>query len=261
MAISHNPIFNRSMSTGTALAKQDLAQAEVDAQFAAITARNPMTVEGAAGKVLGLLALLVISAVITSFAMVQGWFGSSKIVPVLGSAVAGAVLMLWATFSRKVRPGVMVAYALVEGVFIGAVSLMFEAMYPGIVQNAVVATLATAGIMFAAYRFGFIKVNARFNRVMTFALLGYLGFAVINLLIGFFTGSAGIYSTPMAWLAGLVGAGLAAFSLNLDFEAIASGARDRLPRENEWRAAFGLTTTLVWLYIEILRLLSIFNRN
>ena len=84
---------------------------------------------------------------------------------------------------------------------------------------------------------------------------------IINLGIGLFSNSGGVYSTGMGWIAGLVGAGLAAFTLNLDFEAIVSGARQQLPRENEWRAAFGLTTTLVWLYVEILRLLSIFNRN
>ena len=76
-----------------------------------------------------------------------------------------------------------------------------------------------------------------------------------------FTNSSGIYSTPFAWLAGLVGVGLAAFTLNLDFEDISQGAANGLPREFEWKAAFGLVVTMIWLYLEILRLLSIFNRD
>jgi uncharacterized YccA/Bax inhibitor family protein len=134
-------------------------------------------------------------------------------------------------------------------------------MYPGIAQQAVLATLCTAGAMFAAYRFGWIKVNARFTRVMTFALIGYMAFAVINLGVGLFTNSAGAYGSSFGWLIALAGVGLAAFTLNLDFEAIVVGSREGLPVENEWRAAFGLVSSLIWLYVEILRLLAIFNRD
>jgi uncharacterized YccA/Bax inhibitor family protein len=115
--------------------------------------------------------------------------------------------------------------------------------------------------MFTAYSMGWIKVTARFTRVMTFAIIGYAGFAVVNLLVGLFTGTSGVYSTPFAWVAGLIGVGLAAFTLNLDFEDISQGAANGLPREYEWKASFGLLVTMIWLYIEILRLLSIFNRE
>jgi uncharacterized YccA/Bax inhibitor family protein len=96
---------------------------------------------------------------------------------------------------------------------------------------------------------------------MTFALIGYMGFAVINLVVGMVTNSAGAYGSSFGWLIALAGVALAAFTLNLDFEAIVVGAREGLPVENEWRAAFGLTASLIWLYVEILRLLSIFNQN
>ena len=266
MAISHNPIFNRSMATGEAIAQQQKSQAEVDEQFAKLTNQTPMTVEGTAGKVFALFVAVVGAALAATFyferAVSANTLTQSSFMTTLWvTAIGGAVLMFWAALSRKVRPLVMFAYALVEGVFLGAISWFLEIQYPGIVQQAVIGTLATAGVMFAAYRFGWIKVNARFTRVMSFALMGYAAFAIINLGIGLFNNSAGVYSTGMGWIAGLVGAGLAAFTLNLDFEAIVSGARQQLPRENEWRAAFGLTTTLVWLYVEILRLLSIFNRN
>jgi uncharacterized YccA/Bax inhibitor family protein len=170
-------------------------------------------------------------------------------------------LAMWITFSKKVRPGAVIAYALVEGVFVGTISYFFEQMYPGIVMNAVLGTLTTAGAMFTAYSMGWIRVTSRFSKVMTFALIGYAGFGLVNLIVGMFTNSAGVYSSEFGWVAGLIGVGLAAFTLNLDFEDISQGAAQGLPREFEWRAAFGLLVTMVWLYLEILRLLAIFNRD
>jgi len=251
VAISHNPIFNQAMSTGIEVARID--QSAVDAEFAKITSTPKMTVEGTGGKVFGMFLLLLATAGVTWF------FGLTALM--FPAMLVGLGLGLWATFSKKVRPGVIIAYAAVEGVFLGAITLIFETLYPGIAQQAVLATLCTAGAMFAAYRFGWIKVNARFTRVMTFALIGYMGFAVINLLVGVFTNSSGAYGTGFGWLIALVGVGLAAFTLNLDFEAITVGAREGIPVENEWRAAFGLVSSLIWLYVEILRLLSIFNRD
>lgn len=255
MAISHNPVFNRALATGAEQRRIELAQAEVDAEFAKIAAKSDrMTVEGSAGKVIGLLLVLVATAVAT-------WFFQPLQGLLFPALFVGIGLALWATFSKVVRPGVIVAYAAVEGVVIGGLSSIYELAYPGIVQNAVLATFATAGAMFFAYRFGWIKVNARFTRVMTFALFGYLGFAVINMVVGMVSGSGGVYSSQWGWLAGLAGVLLAAFTLNLDFEAIVAGSKQGLPKDNEWRVAFGLTASLIWLYIEILRLLSIFNRD
>jgi uncharacterized YccA/Bax inhibitor family protein len=242
------------MQTGLEAARE-VPQDLVDAEFAKITStREPMTVEGTAGKVAGIFVVLLIAATATwLFPPLQAlWFPAMFV---------GLGLALWVTFSKKVRVGAIIAYAAVEGVFIGGISALFEAMYPGIVQSAVLGTLTTAGAMFAAYRFGWIKVDARFTKIMTFAIIGYMGFAVINLAYVLISGAPGVYGSSLGWLAGLVGAGLAAFTLNLDFETIVVGARDKWPVEMEWRAAFGLTVTLIWLYIEILRLLSIFNRD
>jgi uncharacterized YccA/Bax inhibitor family protein len=213
-----------------------------------------MTIGGTGIKILGLFSLLLAGAFVAwNVPAVQGLM--------LPAALVGVGLALWISFSKKIRPAAVMAYAVVQGVFIGSISSFFEAAYPGIVINAVIGTLTTAGAMFTAYSMGWIKVTARFTRVMTFAIIGYAGFAVVNLLVGLFTGSSGIYSTPFAWLAGLVGVGLAAFTLNLDFEDISQGAANGLPREYEWKASFGLLVTMIWLYIEILRLLSIFNRE
>jgi uncharacterized YccA/Bax inhibitor family protein len=213
-----------------------------------------MTVGGTGIKILGLFSLLLTGAFVA-------WNVPAVQALMIPAALVGLGLALWITFSKKIRPAAVMAYAVVQGVFIGTISSLFESMYPGIVMNAVIGTLTTAGAMFTAYSMGWIKVTARFTRVMTFSIIGYAGFAVVNLLVGLFSGTAGVYSTPFAWVAGLIGVGLAAFTLNLDFEDISQGAANGLPREYEWKASFGLVVTMIWLYIEILRLLSIFNRE
>jgi uncharacterized YccA/Bax inhibitor family protein len=248
---SHNPVMNRMLPDTI---RQN--QAEVDAQFDSIVTSQKMTVGGTGIKILGLFALLVAGAVFAWNLPMEQSFAL-----LLPAGLVGFGLALWITFSRKIRPAAVMTYAVVEGVFVGGISSFFDAAYPGIVMNAVIGTLTTAGAMFTAYSMGWIKVNARFTRVMTFALIGYAGFALVNIIVSLFTNSSGIYSTPFAWLAGLVGVGLAAFTLNLDFEDISQGAATGLPREYEWKAAFGLVVTMIWLYIEILRLLSIFNRD
>jgi len=211
-----------------------------------------MTMEGVTSKVVGMFLAVLIGAGVTWF---FGLYGL-----VLPAMFVGLGLGLWAAFSKKVRPGVMMAYGLVQGVFIGGLSGIFEAMYPGIVQTAVLGTFATAGAMFLAYRFGWVKVDARFTRIMTFALMGYFAFAMINLGFALFAGMS-VYTSPFGWLIALVGVGLAAFTLNLDFETIRTGIDQGWPEELEWRAAFGLTASLIWLYVEILRMLAIFNQN
>ena len=249
MSNSHNPVMNRMLPVNV---QQN--QAEVDAQFDSIVSSQKMTVGGTGIKILGLFSVLLAGAFVA-------WNVPAVQALMIPAALVGFGLALWITFSKKIRPAAVVTYAAVQGIFIGTISSFFEAAYPGIVINAVIGTLTTAGAMFTAYSMGWIKVTARFTRVMTFALIGYAGFALVNFIISLVTSSSGIYSSEFGWLAGLVGVGLAAFTLNLDFEDISQGAANGLPREFEWKAAFGLVVTMIWLYLEILRLLSIFNRD
>ena len=249
MSNSHNPVMNRMLP-----ADIQKNQAEIDAQFDSIVSSQKMTVGGTATKIAGLFILLLTGAMIA-------WNVDAVKGLMIPAVLVALGLAMWITFSKKVRPGAVIAYALVEGVFVGTISWFFEQMYPGIVMNAVLGTLTTAGAMFTAYSMGWIRVTSRFSKVMTFALIGYAGFGLVNLIVGMFTNSAGVYSSEFGWVAGLIGVGLAAFTLNLDFEDISQGAAQGLPREFEWRAAFGLLVTMVWLYLEILRLLAIFNRD
>jgi uncharacterized YccA/Bax inhibitor family protein len=155
--------------------------------------------------------------------------------------LGGFVLAMVNTFSQKIRPGLIMAYAAFQGLALGTLSHVFNDVYPGIVSQAVIGTLcAFAGMLFA-YSNGKIRVTPKFTRV----ILG--------------TGnSGGLYGvTGFGPLLAVAGVGLASFFLVLDFDQIQKGIAAGAPQEESWRAGFGLMVTIVWLYLEILRLISI----
>lgn len=171
-------------------------------------------------------------------------------------------LGLWATISKQVRPGVMFAYAILEGVALGLFSAYFEARYPGIVTQAVLATLVTAAAVFTLYRMRIVRATKRFTKIVLFAAAGYIVFLLVNLVFSLFGAGEGIgiYATPLGLIVAAFGAVLASAFLVLDFATIEEGVNAQAPERMEWRAAFGLMLTLVWLYIEMLRLISIARR-
>lgn len=243
---STNPFLKRAMATG-------FSQGQIDSEFQRITESGPMTVEGTSAKTFGLFLIVIATAA-------ASWITGFAVLLAFPAMLAGLGLGLWASLSKKVRPGLYAAYAAVQGVFLAGITTFFEYQFPGIAMNAVTATLITAGVVFAGYRYNFIKVTSRARQIMTYALLGYMGFGLVNLAFALFTGSSA-YNTQFGWLIALAGVGLASYTLAMDFDMVAVGARERMPVENEWRAAFGLTASLVWLYVEILRLLSLLRRD
>lgn len=224
-----------------------------DVDYTALLSQRPMTLEGTIAKTFIALSLTTVAAALV-------WVTGLGGLLLLPSMFIGLGLGLWQSFAKKVNPAAILAYASVQGVFVGSISSILEANYPGIVQTAVVATFATAFGMLFAYRMGWIKVTSRFKQIMMVVLFGYLGFSLINLGFALFAG-ASAYATPFGWIIALFGVGLAALTLSLDFDYIEYGVKENLPAEFEWRGAFGLTASLIWLYVEILRLLSIFNRE
>lgn len=231
-------------------------QGQVDNEFQRITQvgnNGPMTVEGTAAKTLGLFIVVAGSAAIS-------WITGLALLLAFPAMLVGLGLGLWASFSKKVMPGLYAAYAAVQGVFLAGITTLLEYQFPGIAMNAVTATLITAGVVFAGYRYKFIKVTSKARQIMAYALLGYLAFGLVNLGFAIFAGSS-VYNSQFGWLIALIGVGLAAYTLAMDFDMVEVGVRERMPVENEWRAAFGLTASLVWLYVEILRLLSIIRRD
>ncbi|MGL5930986.1 MAG: Bax inhibitor-1/YccA family protein [Dermatophilaceae bacterium] len=215
-----------------------------------------VTMDDVIMKTLGLFAVvLVVGAV--------GWFLAAQS-PALGlgllfgGMIVTLVLGLVIAFKKTLSVPLIITYAVAEGAFVGAVSQVFERLYPGIVATAVVATLATFGGMFLAYKTGLIKVSSKFRRIMMMALVGYALFSLVNLGVALFTDTPfGIGGTGWLGIAiSVFGVGLAALTLALDFDSIEWAIRSGAPRQYSWLLAHGLIVTLVWLYIEMLRLLA-----
>lgn len=180
-----------------------------------------------------------------------------------GSLILGLVN----SFKREPSPALILAYAVFEGLLLGGLSGFMEARYEGIVVQAVLATLATFGAMLAAYCYGGFRVQGRFRRVVVVATLGYGIFCLVNLGL-MMTGVAGgawglrsmtIMGVPLGVPLGILAVILASLFLAIDFESIENGVRNGLPQRYAWAAAFGLVVTIVWLYVEFLRLLSYFR--
>ena len=178
------------------------------------------------------------------------------------AAIIGLVLGLVISFKQIMNPGVIMAYAAVEGVFLGGISQFFDARYPGIVIQAVVGTAAVTGGVLALYKSGRIKVTPQFTKMVIGATIGFFVLIMVNMVAGFFTeGGLGLRGGTLGIVVGLFAIGLASMNLILDFDLVEKGARAGLPTRYGWFAAFGIMVTLVWLYIEILRLLAILRGN
>ena len=179
-------------------------------------------------------------------------------------------LGLWAAFSRKVRPVLYLAYAALMGFAIGGISLWYSTWATengaesNIVYQAVIGTFAAFAAMLFLYTTRIIKVNGTFKKAMAIALFAYLGIAIVSFISSFFgVGDGwGFYNAGgLGILLCVAGVGLAAFSLALDFDAIETAVKAGAPERESWRCAFGLTVTLIWLYLELLRLLAILNSD
>jgi uncharacterized YccA/Bax inhibitor family protein len=199
-----------------------------------------------------------------------GWFATPTM-PwlIFVSMLAGFALSLVNIFMKKINPILVIAYAFFQGIFLGAVSYMYNEaavanQYPGIVQQAVIGTLVAFGTMLVLYKTGIIKVSARSRKIFLIALVSYalIGLAsLISALFGF-GGGWGFYGVGGLGIAlCAIGVGLAAYSLVQDFDIINQVVAAGAPERESWRLAFGLLVTLIWLYLEILRLLAILNRR
>jgi len=182
------------------------------------------------------------------------------------SALVGFGVVLLVSFRRLVSPPLVILYAAIEGVFIGMISKVFESYYEGIVAQAVVATFVAAGVTLAAYKFFNIRVTAKFTKIVIISTIAFAGLMLINFIFVLATGGRGLSGGvvgPVSGLALLISAVaivLAVLNLVLDFDYVERGIAMGAPANESWRAAFGLTVTMVWLYIELLRLISYIRR-
>ena len=180
-------------------------------------------------------------------------------------ALVGFVLALIIAFRASTNPALILSYAAAEGLFLGGISRVFNDVYGGgIVIQAVVGTLGVFAGMLVVYKTGAIRVTPRFTRWLLGALIGVVALMVVNLIASLFVdGGLGLRDAQRPGLAiafSLLCIGIAALSFLLDFDMIDNAIRHGAPERFAWYAAFGLTVTLVWLYLEILRLLSYFRQ-
>ncbi|WP_399885901.1 Bax inhibitor-1/YccA family protein [Streptomyces sp. BBFR51] len=182
----------------------------------------------------------------------------------IGAALIGMVLALVQSFKRKPTPALILSYAAFEGVFLGVVSSVVDnRIADGAAMQAVIGTMAVFAGVLIAYKAGWIRVNRRFYGFVMAAALGFVFLMMVNLLFAVFGGGDGLgfRSGALGVVFGIVGIILGACFLALDFKQVEDGLAYGAPREEAWFAAFGLTLTLVWIYLEFLRLIAILNSS
>ncbi|HEV2248737.1 MAG TPA: Bax inhibitor-1/YccA family protein [Terriglobia bacterium] len=222
-----------------------------------------MTIQGTVNKT-GFLLLLAFATSAWVWWMFYTSGNASTVGPyVLLGAIGGLIVALVTVFKQAWAPITAPLYALLEGLVLGGVSALFESLYHGIVLEAVGLTFGVLACMLLAYKSGLIRATERFKVGVIAATGGIVLLYVASLVLGFFgVQIPGIFGNgPIGILFSLVVVGIAALNLVLDFDAIERGAAGGAPKFMEWFGAFALMVTLIWLYLEILRLLSKFQRR
>ena len=274
MALGGNPVFNgknfRSQTQGGAargsvatdnnyMTPQQL-QDLYTAPSAKASDMGRMTYDDVIMKTVFCLAVVLVGAAVPVFVLP----GMATGLMILG-ALGGFVLGLVNSFKREPVPGLILAYAFLEGMFLGGLTAFLDAMYPGVGLQAVLGTLAVFAVTLVLFRSGKVRATPKAVRFFMIAIIGYALFSLINVGLMIFGGvqdpwglrGVEIFGIPMGVFIGVLAIGLAAFSLIMDFTSIEQGVKAGAPERYSWTAAFGLTVTLVWLYVEIIRLLAI----
>ena len=228
-----------------------------------ISVGEEMTLKGTMNK-FGVLMMLMIGS--TLFAWSQFYKGSDPKPMMMIGVFGGLALAIVMAFKMKWAPILAPAYAILEGLFVGSISAMYNYSYPGLPVQAVALTLLVTLIMFVLYRYRIIKVTGKLRTVIVVATSAVMIFYLIQWLTYSFGGHAVASSftssnTPLSIGFSILVTALAAFNLLLNFDTIEKGVELRAAKYMEWYSAFGLLVTIVWLYLEILRLLSKFQRN
>jgi uncharacterized YccA/Bax inhibitor family protein len=262
-----NPAFKRNSafsSQGAVAAAQDLSAQQLQEMYnqpSTLPDRDVMAIDTTIQKSVAAFGLLLLGAAI-------GWL-TAPAMPLLwiGAGLVGFVLALVNTFKREPSAGLILAYSAVQGVFVGGISAFYEAQFPGVVAQAVIATLVVVGVTLALFASGKIRSSKRATKIFLVAMVGYLVFSLVNLGIMLFGGADGnpwglrgeveIMGIPLGVILGVFVVILAAYSLVLDFDFIQQGVRNRAPKKYEWTGVFGIMVTVIWLYLEILRMLAI----
>ncbi|TFD83126.1 Bax inhibitor-1/YccA family protein [Cryobacterium fucosi] len=263
---SSNPAFSRNaafgapgaVAAGKVLSDNDL-QGMFNAPSAGAQDTDRMTYDDTIRKtVLSFVILLATAAL--------GWVITPvTMIPLILGAIVGLVLGLVNAFKKEPSPPLILAYAAAEGLFVGGISIVFEMIYPGVVTQAVLATLVVVGVTLALFANGKIRASKKATKVFMIAMIGYAAFSLVNFGLmafgvndnAFGLRSAEFMGIPLGLIIGVLAVIMAAYSLVLDFDFIQRGVNNRAPRKYGWTGAFGIMVTVVWLYVELLRIFAI----
>ena len=253
-----NPAFARSLAFREITLATPSAE-QLDEMYgrpsASTTDTGRMSYEDTIMKTLISFGILVAGAVV-------GWIVPALAIP---GFIVGFVLALVNIVKKQPSRGLILSYAAFQGLFVGGISAIFSQMWDGIVTQAVFGTLAVIGVTLFLFLSGKFRTSARMTRIVLVAMVGYMVFSLVNFGLMIFGATDGmfglrsmeIFGIPLGVFLGVLVVFLAAYSLVMDFESIQAGVEQGAPRVFGWHAAFGIMVTVVWLYVEILRLLAI----
>jgi len=257
---SSNPVFGRgyaAIKPGTLDRTVDQLEESYAAPAASSLHTGRMTIDDV---VIRTSILFVVLVAVGGYAWSQNLGAPALFI----GAIGGLVLAMVNSFSKKVRPIAAIGYAAFEGLVLGVLSHMYETQYPGIVSQAVLGTIAAFAGVLIAYTSKKVQVTPKFQRATMGALVGYMILGLISMFAAFagVGGGYGFYGVSgLGLLLALGGVAFASFFLILDFDMVSQMIKNGAPQEESWRAGFGLMVTVVWLYMEILRLISILRRD
>ena len=231
------------------------------------TSSRPMTIDSVVMATAASFGVVLVAAVltwlwigdVTTNSTIGAQQNASQLMTavLLGSGVA-FVLSLVNSFKRVISPALVLVFCAAEGVALGGVSKLFEVLYSGIVMQAVLGTFGAFAGTLAAYKFFDIKVGQKFRTFVIAGVFGMVGLSVLSLVLGLFGVDTGLFGFgALGLLMAVAGLVLGIFMLILDFDFVENGIRAGLPERESWRAAFGLTVSLVWIYTNLLRILAI----
>jgi uncharacterized YccA/Bax inhibitor family protein len=273
---SNNPVFRRSeefhrggaTQSGYASDPSTWGTGTPGATYAPQqTSTGPMTIDSVVQKTAMTIGLVIVTAMATWILtpdVVDGT-DTSQLGPLFAALTIGSLgafaLSMVNSFKRNISPALVLAFAALEGVAIGALSKVFNLAYPGVVTGAVIGTFGAFAGTLAVYKFMGIKVGDKFRRGVFAAVLGMVGISVLSLVLSLFGVNLGIYDGGLGFVFAVVGLVLGVFMLILDFDFVEQGIANRIPEVESWRAAFAMTVSLVWIYTNLLRILAFFQDN
>ena len=288
---SSNPVFSRSegfngrsstgSSSGMTYPGYDAPQAPQYGQTASTQTQyggapppthqapvgtGPMTIDSVVQKTgisLGIVIVVAVATwIMTGPIESQATLSTLYMLSMVG-ALGGFALAMVNSFKRVISPALVIAYAALEGVFVGAFSKAIEAQFgDGLVMGAVIGTFAAVAGTLGAYKFFNIRVSNKFRKWTVAALFGFVAVSLFDFVLSFFQADFGINGFGgLGLVMSFIGLGLGVLMLILDFDFVERGIEAGLPERESWRAAFGLTVTIIWIYIELLRILAILRGN